>query len=358
MAHAGFVGDDTEVGGAVPRSKDAEGFAGSVFVFNGDDGSDGDGGCRGILEVCSAGDNQVVLHLGAAALEDALVLLGGLESGVLAEIALFLGDVDVAEVLRDFLGDEVVEFGFAFFEAGPGDDEVIGLLVVLMGTGDHALCVGVELDDAGHERALGEVFNRRGEQEFPHRVANDIAACSDEKVADEVAVVDEEVFEARGAFFGKEIGLEGAENGGEKLGVEEGRETLVALFTEPDEHLGGNRALADPFLHGGLELLLALVFFKQAADVRDQAGACVGKKSDGFVTPDFAECGFQGFEHAFFLRAGDGFQNLAELSGFASDDVGDGGSLGTGLEVGEFFEQVVAGDENLDGLRGIETAGA
>ena len=52
-----------------------------------------------------------------------LQILGGLVFEILAQVAIGAGDFYVAEVLWDFVADEVVEFGLFLFKAFPGNEQ-------------------------------------------------------------------------------------------------------------------------------------------------------------------------------------------------------------------------------------------
>ena len=198
------------------------------------------------------------------------MFLGGLEASVFAKIALFLGDIDVAQVLRDFLGRDVIQFGFAFFQARPRNRKALRAIVGIV-TRDHILSLGIKFHDAGHQRTLREIIKDRSEHELAHGVANHIAAGSGKKFTEELAVIDEKIAQTCAPFFGQHVSLEGAEYGAQKLRIEKGREVPTALAAKPDEKFRRDRALADPAFDRREKEGLAVVFLKKFMDIDDQA---------------------------------------------------------------------------------------
>ena len=96
-------------------------------VSGGDHRADGNDVRVRVLEVRPARPAQVAFQFRAAASEDGLHFLGGLELEVFPQIAVLARDGDFLDVLGNLLVDEIVEFELALFQARPRNGQVGGL---------------------------------------------------------------------------------------------------------------------------------------------------------------------------------------------------------------------------------------
>ena len=71
------------------------------------------------------------LQLRFSAHQNRLHFLGGFKFEVFAQITVGTGDPDLLAVLGDFLVHEFFEFGLAFLQTTPGNDERFALLLGL-----------------------------------------------------------------------------------------------------------------------------------------------------------------------------------------------------------------------------------
>ena len=342
LTDGGFVGDDAAFGGTVPGTEDAEGFGFSGVGFDeGDGGADRDDGGVGILEIGAAGIAEGAFQFGFAAGEDGLLFFGGFELEVFAKIAVGAGDLNIADVLRNLAVDEVVEFFFATFEAGPGDGE--GFVAILRFAADHGSQLGAQFDEASEEGAFVEVVEDGGEEKAAHGVADDFEIGFCEEVGEEGTIVEDEVAEFHALLgFGELVELEGAEDCAKEGGVEEMGVGAAAFLAEPEEDFGGGGAFVDPAVEGFCEFARAVFALEEFLNVGGQARGAALHEVEGFRGPFGTEGFLEGGEGDALFGGGEGVEEFREIGGIAEEG-GDGGGVGAGLE------RFVAGEDFIAG---------
>ena len=114
--------------------------------------------------------------------------------------------------------DEILELFLPLLETGPGNGK--GLFAFFGLAADHALHLGVELDDPGQERALVEVVEDRGQQEASHGVPHPVGFRGFKEIANQAAILEKEVVEASATFLGQLISFEGTQDRAEEVRAE------------------------------------------------------------------------------------------------------------------------------------------
>ena len=114
----------------------------------------------------------------------ACISLAALNSKFSRRVAVGTGDADLLAVLGDFLVHEFLQFGLAFLQTAPGDDERFALFLGLFAA-DQTLQIRIKLDDPGHEGALGQFVENRAEHEAAHRVARDSELGAGKDIGDQ-----------------------------------------------------------------------------------------------------------------------------------------------------------------------------
>lgn len=138
---------------------------------------------------------------------------------VLAEVAVAAGQRDVLRVRRDALLAEVVVFGAAAFEAGPGDDEAVVLLDGF--AGDEFLDGGEDLYDAREERAPVHVIEAGRELERAGEVLHDFDVGGGNQLGQQLEVGEDEVAELVGLLLVEGVALDGGHHRAEDFRPED-----------------------------------------------------------------------------------------------------------------------------------------
>jgi hypothetical protein len=112
--------------------------------------------------------------------------------------------------LRDLSVYKVLVLLFALLQAGPSNCE--GLLFFTGLASDHRLHFRVQLDDASKQRALVEVIKDRRQQETSHGIAHSVGLRRFKEIANEGAIFEEEIMEARASFSRELVALQRTQN--------------------------------------------------------------------------------------------------------------------------------------------------
>ena len=179
-----------------------------------------------------------------------MLLLGEFESGILAQVALFPGHLDVAAVGRDARVDQIVVVLLAPLEAGPRDGEHFG------GRGggggfvfvdfEKFLQFGPGLDRAGEEGAFVHFFENGRAHNFADEVAGGFAVGRSEGDGHEGLVVGKNLVQFGGSFAVLDrLALDHGDGGLEGFRGDEGGQSFGALGQEPGEKFGVGAALGN-----------------------------------------------------------------------------------------------------------------
>ena len=170
---------------------------------------------------------------------------------VLAQVAVAAGQRDFLRIGGDFLFHQLAVFVLAPLQALPGHQQG-GLLLRLVARNQH-LDRRVALHDAGQQRALVHVIERRRELQGAREVFDDFEVGRADEFHQQLLVVEDKVAQPVGAPFVELVALHRGQHRAEDFRPEDVRERVVPVFGEPEQQLAAGRVLADEPRHGFLE---------------------------------------------------------------------------------------------------------
>ena len=318
-------------------------------------GAEADARSLGIFEVGAATVGQLVFDFRFLAHENALLFLGELESGVLAQVALFARDLDVAAVRRDADIDQIVIVLFAPLEAGPRDGEDFcggcgGSGGFFLRGLEKFLQLGARLDGAGQKGALVHFLEDSGAFDLADEFARGFGIGTADRFADELFVVREHLLEFACAFGVFDVlALDNGYGGFERLEIDQVGEVARAFAEEPGKQLGIRAAFRDALAKMGAQRFEVSFFEEETRRFGHDLGVTLLQNVDEQDIGRRTARGRARFQSVADAPCGERGEQACEMRGRMRQEAGQGQCA---FRQGRFaaLEDFVAHAEKMDGM--------
>ena len=191
-------------------------------------------------------------------------------------------------------------------------------------------------------------------QKAAHGIAHSVGFRGLQEIANERAIFEEQIMEARASFFRQLIALQSTQNRPEKIGTEKLRKGAAAFLAKPDEDFRGRRAFADPPSKRGAEFFGTSFPLDETHYLDNETRGNVLHETENHIQPIFRKCLGKLLDAAPLLGCGKRVEQLRQAGLLGSQDVSDLRRVLSRLEGLVASKDLISSEEEFNRLRRLQ----